>query len=152
MLKINIIAVGKIKDKSFLGLSEAYLKRLKPFASIKIEELKAESFSKNNKEKIKKIESEKIENILEKHSKENIFLLDEGGKEFASIQFSKFLDKHKEIIFVVAGSLGFSAELKNKYQKISLSQLTFPHEMARVVLLEQIYRASTILNNKEYHY
>ncbi len=152
MFNIKIITVGKIKDNNFLSLSEKYLKRIKPFASIKIEEVKADSFSKSNKEKIRQIEDKRIEKVLEKYNKENIFLLDENGKEFNSIGFAEFLDKQEEMIFVIAGSLGFSNELKKKYQKISLSQLTFPHEMARVVLLEQIYRATAIVNKKEYHY
>ena len=152
MFNIKIITVGKIKNSSLLNLSEEYLKRLKPFASLKVEEIKAESFAKNNQEKIKDFESDKIEKVLNKHNKDNVFLLDENGREFDSVGFAKFLNKSQKIIFVIAGSLGFSDKTKKKYQKVSLSQMTMPHEMARVILLEQIYRASTIINKKDYHY
>ena len=69
------------------------------------------------------------------------------------MKFSKFIASQSEIILVIGGALGWAEEIRDKYsQTISLSQLTMPHEMARVVLLEQIYRAASISNDKEYHY
>ena len=86
-----------------------------------------------------------------------LILLDEGGKEFSSGQFSQFLEKelnksYKKLIFLVGGSFGFSPELQQRANfKISLSKMTFSHQMVRLFFLEQIYRGFTILNNEPYH-
>jgi 23S rRNA (pseudouridine1915-N3)-methyltransferase len=152
MLNLKIITIGKIKQKFFAMAVDEYLKRLKPYSKLEITELKSESFSVSNKDKAKQIEGKRIEAILEKCGCQNIFLLSEDGKEYDSLEFFKFLEKNEEAIFVIGGALGFTDELKNKYQKISLSQMTMPHELARVVLLEQIYRAVAIAKGKEYHY
>lgn len=153
MFKITLVTIGKIKDKNLASLKDEYLKRLKPYAVIREEELKPESFSEGNREKVKTKEGERILFFLEKHNEAEIFLLAERGVELNSIEFSKKLAKiSKEIIFVIAGALGFSDDIINKYNKLSLSKLTFTHEMARIILLEQIYRATTIANNKNYHY
>jgi len=153
MLNIEIIAIDKIRNKNFNLAIEEYLKRLKPYATIKITELKPEAFDSNNHEKIKKIEGEKILKILEKYPKENIWLLHERGDEIDSIKFSKQVENNGErIFFVIGGALGFSPEILKKYQQISLSRMTMPHELARLVLIEQLYRATTILKGKNYHY
>jgi 23S rRNA (pseudouridine1915-N3)-methyltransferase len=155
MLKLKIITIGSIKEKAYNNLIEEYLKRLKPYAKIEILELKAESFKReSDKEKAKKIEGERILKSIEKCGDARIFLLEEGGREFNSLEFADFLDKDtREIIFIIAGTLGFSLEVKEKIKtSISLSKLTFPHEMAKVILLEQIYRGVTINKNKKYHY
>ncbi len=153
MFKITIISVGKIKDKNLANLKDEYLKRLKPYAVIREEEVRPESFNESTKEKAKIKEGERLLSFLEKHDKAEVFLLAEAGIELDSIEFSKKLAKiSTEIVFVIAGALGFSDEVFSKYNKISLSKMTFPHEMARVILLEQIYRATTIVNNKNYHY
>jgi len=157
MLKITILAVGKIKNENFKKAFEEYLKRLSPYASLKVDELDPEPFYDNSdKEKIKEKEGKKIAKYLEKFKQSKIFILDEKGKEFNSTNFSEFLFKNEldEIVFVIAGTLGFSEEIfgyKNVI-KISLSQMTFPHELARVILAEQIYRAIAINKNKSYHY
>jgi len=152
MFNLKIIAIDKIKKAFFEQAVQEYIKRLRPYAKLEIIELKPESFSQSSKERAKQIEGEKIEKTLEKINSQNVFLLSENGKEYDSLQFSKFLEKNEEVVLVVGGALGFSDEFKNKYQKISLSQMTMPHELARVVLLEQIYRAVTIAKGKEYHY
>lgn len=151
MLNITIITIGKIKDKFLSGLAAEYIKRISPYARLSITELKAESFTSTNKEKAKTLEAERIETVLTKKTGTKVYLLSEDGKLSSSYDFAKQLNQ-EEIILVIAGSLGFTKDLSNKYPKISLSSLTFTHEMARVILLEQIYRATTILNNKEYHY
>lgn len=151
MLNITIITIGKIKDKFLSGLATEYIKRISPYARLSITELKAESFTSTNKEKAKTLEAERIETVLTKKTGTKVYLLSEDGKLSSSYDFAKQLNQ-EEIILVIAGSLGFTKDLSNKYPKISLSSLTFTHEMARVILLEQIYRATTILNNKEYHY
>ena len=152
MLNITIIAVGKIKEAFLNEVALSYIKRIKPYGRLKIEEVKAEAFSVAYKDKTKKIEGEKIQSILDRKSEAQIYLMAEHGTLFNSQEFAVKLNSTQEIVLVIAGSLGFAQELENKYPKISLSPLTFPHELARVVLLEQIYRAATIINKKEYHY
>lgn len=153
MLDILIITIGKLKTSYWREAEFEYLKRLKPYINLEIKELAFSSFAKHNKEKAKTEEAEKIEkaiNLVEGQ----VFLLSEEGKLFDSVSFSQKIYQlsHQKIVFVIAGSLGFSLELKKKYFQISLSPLTFTHEMARVILLEQIYRAASIEKGKEYHY
>ena len=92
--------------------------------------------------------------FLKKHSNAEIIILDEKGKEFSSEKFAKFLDSiDRHIIFIVGGALGFDDEIKKQpFLRLSLSQMTYPHELARVILTEQIFRAIAILKNKDYHY
>ena len=153
MLDITLLAIGKIKDKSYSVLMTEYLKRLKPYVRLKIIELEAVSFSPNMREKAKRLEGERIENFLSKY-KENalVYLLAERGDMFNSIELANWLNKKSPLIFVLGGALGFSDSLYENYLSLSLSPLTFPHELARVVFLEQIYRATTILQKKSYHY
>lgn len=153
MIDLIIITVGKIKEDYWLQAQNEYLKRLNPYVRFKFEEIKITSFSKNQKEKVIKEESLKISNYLEKFDKEQIFLLSEQGKLFNSEQFAnKITIINQPVVFVVGGSLGFDDSLKNKYNCLSLSPLTFPHEMARIILLEQIYRAISIKKGRDYHY
>ena len=151
MLNITLITVGKIKEAYLNEAALEYFKRIKPYGRLNLEELKAESFASVTKEKAKKIEAERIQTVLDRKGNAEIYLLSEHGTQFDSPDFAAKI-KDKELVLVIAGSLGFAKELEVKYPKISLSPLTFPHELARVVLLEQIYRAATIINNKEYHY
>ena len=153
MLDIVLVAIGKIKSEYLdIGYKE-YQKRLGPFVRLQIKEIKAEPFNISNKEKVKKIEEQKILKALEGMN-EHVYLLSEHGKKFDSISFSNKLNEFdgKKIVFVIAGSLGFSDEMIKKYSCLSLSPLTFTHEMARVILLEQIYRAVCIERGKDYHY
>ncbi len=153
MLKITIIAVGKIKEKFWQEAIQEYSKRLKPYAVLDFVEVKPESFSSQNKKSAQVKENQHLINILAKYKQENIYLLAEKGKEFNSSDFSKFIENKSELILVIGGALGWAEEIRQKYpQAISLSRLTMPHEMARVVLLEQIYRGLSIINGKEYHY
>lgn len=154
MIQATILAIGGIKDAPLRELAEEYLKRLAPYAKVEIQELKAEAFGADDEEKAKKKEGERILNFLEKKSDVKIFLLTESGKLKNSKEFAGFLGAESgQIIFVIAGALGFSDEvLKKPFVRLSLSPMTFTHEMARVILLEQIYRAATILKGKKYHY
>lgn len=151
MLNITLVTIGKIREAYLNEAALEYIKRIKPYGRLVIEELKAESFSNTTKDKAKKIEGERIQAFLDRKNGAEVCLLAEHGTLFNSLDFAAKI-KDKELVLVIAGSLGFNKELENKYSKISLSPLTFPHELARVVLLEQIYRATTIINNKEYHY
>ncbi len=156
MLDITIIAVGKLKEKYFQTAFAEYEKRLRPYARLKVVGLPSAPFSKSTKAQAKRFEGETIEKYLVKAEKENnpavVYLLAERGKIFSSPDFASWLVKKQPLILIVGGALGFSDELYEKYPQISLSPLTFPHELARVVLIEQIYRAATILSNKEYNY
>ncbi len=156
MLDITILAIGKIKEKNYRELTEEYLKRLSPNAIVKIEELKSEPFYEGTViEKVKDAESEKLIAFLEKCRFDNIFILDERGREYTSEEFS---DKLQQIVgktvFVIGGALGMNEKLLNYTgaERMALSKMTFLHEMTRVILLEQIYRAVAIMRNKRYHY
>ena len=154
MLDVKIIAVGKVKNKNFGAAIVEYLKRIKPYARIELVEVKPEAFGSQNKEVAKKTEGERLLKSLASEAAGMVYLLQEQGKEFNSEKFARFLEKqNSRVVLVIAGALGFSDEIKNKYpNSISLSQMTIPHELARVVLLEQLYRAATIIQGKEYHY
>lgn len=153
MLKISIIAVGKVKEKFWQAAIQEYLKRLKPYAKLEVIEVLAEAFSSQNKKNSQSKENGRLMKILEKYNKSDVYLLAEYGQEFTSLGFADFLKNKKEIILVLGGALGWAEEIKKEYpQSISLSQLTMPHELVRVVLLEQIYRAASIINKKDYHY
>ncbi|HZJ40755.1 MAG TPA: 23S rRNA (pseudouridine(1915)-N(3))-methyltransferase RlmH [Candidatus Saccharimonadales bacterium] len=153
MMNVIIVTYGKIKQENLRALELEYLKRLKPYARVRIEELKAESFSKSGQEATKRVEGERLQNYLSTYKSGNIFLLAEKGEEFDSVEFSKKVSSFSApLILVIGGALGYSQKIFQMYKKISLSKLTFPHELARVVLLEQLYRATTIDNQKTYHY
>lgn len=155
MLNITIAAVGKTRSWTKEAEDE-YVKRLKPYAKLKMVELEAESFRDDagSKTKAKKKEGERILAHLLRYPEADVILLRESGKQFSSADFAEFLTtQNRYFIFIIAGALGFSEDITKKYPKsLSLSLMTFPHEMARVVLLEQIYRAATILQKKTYHY
>lgn len=153
MLKITLVAIGKVKEKFWQTAIQEYLKRLKPYVKLEMVEVSAEPFSSQNKKTAQTKENERVLKILKKYNKSDVYLLAEYGQEFTSLECADFLKNKKEIVLVLGGALGWAEEIKQRYpQTISLSQLTMPHEMARVMLLEQIYRSATILNSKDYHY
>jgi 23S rRNA (pseudouridine1915-N3)-methyltransferase len=152
MLDIVIIAVGRLKEDFWQAAAAEYLKRLKPYARCRIEEIKAEALD-NTFVKAKRLEAERLQAAIAKHSAASVYLLAEQGTLYDSVQFSQVLSQtNREIVLVIAGTAGFSQEIFKNYPKLSLSALTFPHELARVILLEQLYRATTIINKKDYHY
>jgi 23S rRNA (pseudouridine1915-N3)-methyltransferase len=153
MLEIIIIAIGKIKNEYFSGAIGEYLTRLKPYAAVKILELSPEPFTESNRDKAKKAEGERILSALEKYAGEAVLLLHERGREIDSVKLSeKLAATNGKTVFVIAGALGFDEQVLTKYNQLSLSKMTFPHELARLILLEQIYRATTIIKGKTYHY
>ncbi|MDD3498401.1 MAG: 23S rRNA (pseudouridine(1915)-N(3))-methyltransferase RlmH [Candidatus Moranbacteria bacterium] len=157
MFKITIIAIGSVKTDYFRKGIEEYLKRLSPYAKVAVEEIRPEPFfDSSDHNKIKKSEGEKILRALEKYRESKIIILHEIGKEFESKEFSEFLDKNSRdhIVFVIGGALGLSEDALNfpGSFRLSLSKMTLPHEMARLILAEQIYRAIVINKNKKYHY
>ena len=161
MLNIKIICIGKIKEKSLKELISEYTKRLSKYTKLDIIELDDEKIPQNASSaietQIKNIESNKIIEKLSKYPNSKIFILDLNGKEYSSEEFAYKIDETQtysnfNIIFVIGGSLGMSQELLNfSKDKICFSKMTFPHQLIRLFLLEQIYRAFKILNNETYH-
>lgn len=155
MWNITVVAVGKVKESYFRDAIEEYAKRLGPYVKLAFQELKPEPFhGEGDKLKAKKVEGERLSAFLEKRPESYVIILDERGKKYSSPTFARHLEKISQpIIFVIGGSLGIDERIVEQYKNsISLSEMTFPHEMARMVLVEQIYRAVTILKEKEYHH
>lgn len=155
MFHITIVAIGAIRSKCYTSLGSDYLKRLAPYAKIKIVELQMKPFKAGGQKVMAKTkEGERIMRFIKKQKGE-IFVLDENGKEYSSELFAKTLNSiNNHIIFVIGGALGLGDEVINypSARRISFSKMTFTHEMVRVILLEQIYRAGTILRDRAYHY
>lgn len=161
MLTIKIICVGSLKEKYLKDMESEYLKRLSKYCKLEIVELKDEklptSLNDGNSYLIKEKEGHAI---LSKINPSNsyTFVMDEHGKEFDSIEFSKKISdvtiKGISVInFVIGGSLGLSEEVKKGGNElISFSRLTFPHQMIRIFLLEQLFRAFKIQNGERYHH
>lgn len=152
MLDISIIAIGKVKEKYWQAAIGEYEKRLSPYGLVRLTELRAIPFSSQDRTAAKEKEADLIEAAIRKQPGRSAYLLAERGRELASPAFAAFLEKEQPLIFVIGGALGFPDRLYRKYPQISLGQLTFPHELARVLLYEQLYRAATILKKKDYHY
>ena len=162
MMNIKIMCVGKIKDKNLSSLILEYKKRISKYAKIDIIEVEDEKLSQNlydlDKQIIKEKESTKILDKINKLNKPYIIALDLKGKNLSSVQFSKKIDDisingFSTIVFIIGGSLGISDELLNKSnEKICFSPLTFPHQLIRLFLCEQIFRAFKIINNETYHH
>ena len=158
-MEINIISVGKIKEDYFKKAIEEYEKRLKAYCRVNFIELKDESEGKNLSDKdIDIILDKEGKRILEKIKERSfIIVLDILGRSIDSVEFSKkindiMLDGISSIDFIIGGSLGISQEVKYKANySLSFSKFTFPHKLMKVILMEQIYRAFTIINNKTYH-
>ncbi len=155
MLKIKIICLGKLKEKAFVELEKEYLKRLSPFAKVKVVELSEVPYkSEDMAIKAKEKEADLVVKQLPKGSV--VILLQENGQERDSLAFSDFLERiggiGQEIVFVIGSGIGLHPSLKEHSNYIiSLSKLTFPHNFARILLEEQIYRACTIMTGKSYH-
>ena len=153
-MQIKLIVVGKSKNQELTSLIEKYVYRINFFKNFKIIEVNSSKTKKNNASEIKKFESE---NILKKiKNNDLLFLLDEKGKNYDSRDFAKFLkikfQESKTIVFVIGGAFGFSKDLYSKsVGLISLSRMTFSHQIIRLFFCEQLYRAFTILNNHPYH-
>lgn len=152
MLKVNIVCVGTIKEKFFTDAISEYSKRLSKFCKLQIVEVAEESKEQNIEKKIE-IESERLKNACRGF----IILLDRCKQEVSSEELSNMLDTLKsagtsEVSFVIGGSNGVSEEFKRQANKcVSFGKITFPHQLFRVVLLEQIYRAFTISAGLPYH-
>lgn len=151
---IKIIAIDKIKDKNLKTEIDIFLTRLNNKLKIEIIEISpAKYHTYDNIELAKIFEANKILSYVNPDS--FVFVLDEQGKQFSSIDFSKQIESilnHKHIIFIIGGAYGLSQDIKKRADTlISFSKMTFTHEMIRLFLTEQLYRAYTINNNIKYH-
>lgn len=149
---IKIITVGSIKEKYLKDAIAEYTKRLKKYVNIEIIELKDEGLVEPNKAVL--IEGEKIKKHIS--SKEYIITLEINGQELTSVEFSNKIEKimleNSNITFIIGGSYGLSQDITSLAKMhLSFSKMTFPHQLFRVILLEQIYRAFKIKNNESYH-
>lgn len=155
MFKVTVIALGKFKEAAFKDLEREYLKRLGPFAKVSVVELPEEPYGKNaDLERLREKEAQAIQKHLPKDGM--VILLEEKGQLRSSQDFAKFVERvtslGKELVFVIGSGIGLAASLKeHSNYSVSLSPLTFPHNFARVLLLEQLYRACTITAGKDYH-
>ena len=153
-MEIKLIVVGKTKSSELVRLINEYVKRINFYKKFKIIVVNSLKSKKNSEKEIKKIEGENVLKSVKKN--ELIFLLDENGKSFNSRKFADFLSNkfktNKSIVFVAGGAHGFSNEIKQRANEIiSLSEMTFSHQIIRLFFTEQVYRALTILNNHPYH-
>tara|TARA_B110000114_G_scaffold112924_1_gene118499 strand:+ start:374 stop:847 length:474 start_codon:yes stop_codon:yes gene_type:complete len=156
-MEIQLICIGKTDDPDLQKLISNYENRLKHYIKFTLHVIPDIKDAKNlSKEQQKTKEGELIENQI--RISDVVVLLDENGKEFSSVGFSEYLNKKmssgcKRLIFIIGGPYGFSKTLHQKYKaKISLSQMTFSHQMIRLFFVEQLYRANTILKNEPYHH
>ncbi len=137
--KIRIVAVGKVKEGYLLeGIGE-YAKRLAPFCKLELIELKDEGLAKEAKR-------------LERYLGAGTFILDVGGKHLSSEEFAQFVKKQEGMLtLIIGGADGIDESIKRRAPAISLSKMTFTHEMCRLFLMEQVYRAYMINGNRPYH-
>ena len=142
-MKINIIAVGKLQN-DFKVLFDSYAKKLNFWADLNMVELK--EVNHDNIEVQREKETDLILNAIPKNSK--VFLCSLKGKQYSSEEFSSFFDEDN-LTFVIGGSHG--VDETKFHNKINFSKMTFPHQMFRVMLIEQIYRGLAIKNNSKYH-
>lgn len=149
---IRIICVGRIKEKYLSDAILEYSKRIKKYTNLEIIELNDSSIDNS------KLALEQEAVLINRHIKDKDFVitLEIEGNELSSIEFSKKIDQiqilNSNIVFVIGGSYGIDQQIKNRANyKISFSRMTFPHQLFRVILLEQIFRAYKILNNEKYH-
>ena len=158
MNQIRIVAVGKLKEAYFSQAQAEYLKRLKIYGKLELVEVEdlpgAEKPSPGQIESVLKQEAALIKNYIS--PKDYLITLDRQGKELSSLEFADFLNQRavygEPLVFVIGGSYGLAEELvKLAKLNLSFSKLTFPHQLFRILLLEQIYRAVKINRGEKYH-
>ena len=158
-MKISILCVGSIKEKFYRDAILEYSKRLSRYCKLEIIEVPDEKTPDNASAKDEEIILKKEALKLEKKLPENAYIIGLAieGKKYDSVGFSENIDRllvsgEGHLVFIIGGSLGIDKELKKKCNALmSFSDMTFPHQLMRVILLEQIYRAFRISNNEPYH-
>ena len=160
MLNIQIICIGKLKENYLKDAIDEYSKRLQKYCNLTITELADEKLpNKLNDSIIQEIKNKECNKLLQNIKKDSyIFSLDLKGKQFSSEDFSKkiediALNENSHITFIIGGTLGLTDEvLAASNEKICFSKMTFPHQLIRVFLLEQLFRAFKISKNETYHW
>ena len=159
MFSITIICIGKLKDKFFEDASAEYLKRLSGYANVKIIEIKAETLqSEPNDSQISAVLEKEAEAIIKKIPSDSVVIpMCIEGKQLSSEDLADYFDNKlisgkSSFCFIIGGSYGLHDKVKNYGAlKLSMSKMTFPHRLARIMLLEQIYRACKINAGENYH-
>jgi 23S rRNA (pseudouridine1915-N3)-methyltransferase len=156
-MKIILLSVGKTDDPLFSQITEEYRKRIGYYMPFEMQIIPDIRNAKNLSEKEqKKQEGEKLLKWLQ--PADLVVLLDDKGKQYSSVEFAGYVEKKsisgaKRLVFVVGGAYGFSQEVRERANEmVSLSKMTFTHQMVRLVFAEQLYRAMTILHNEPYHH
>lgn len=156
-MKVNLLLVGKTVNKHFVELIEDYASRVKHYIGFEINIIPELKNTKNlSIDQQKQQEGELI--LRQLLPSDSVVLLDEHGKELGSLDFSKYLEQkmqttNKRLVFVVGGPYGFSPDVYNRANdKLSLSRMTFSHQMVRLIFVEQLYRAMTIMRGEPYHH
>ena len=155
MIKITILTLGKLKEKYLIEFAKKYIKLLNHYCKLEFIEIDSIKI-KDDVNKILAIEEKKILKFIENRNN-YIIVLDEIGKEFTSIEFSKKMEKiinyeNKPLLFIIGSPYGLTKKIKDKANlKLALSKLTFTHDMSRIFLLEQIYRNFKIMKKESYH-
>lgn len=156
-MKIELAVIGKTSIGYLKQGIDEYIKRLKHYVPFEIKYIDDIKNTKNiSEDQQKRTEGAKILSLLDKS--DFVVLLDEHGKEYTSMQYSSYIQKRmlsgsKKVVFVIGGPYGFSQEVHDRANdKISFSKMTFNHEMIRLIFMEQLYRAYTIINHEPYHH
>jgi 23S rRNA (pseudouridine1915-N3)-methyltransferase len=156
-MRIGLILVGKTVNKHFVELIDDYAGRVKHYVGFDITVIPELKNTKNlSTDQQKQLEGELI--LKQLQGGDHVVLLDEHGKEFRSVEFSKWVEQkmqtvNKRLVFIIGGPYGFSPEVYAKAnEKISLSKMTFSHQMVRLIFVEQLYRAMTIMRGEPYHH
>ncbi len=156
-MKIKIIEIGKTQKKELQEMIDEYIKRVNHYCSVEIVTLNLK-VKGHDMESMREHEGKLLLDYFDGMNQTHLFLLDEKGNEYSSIDFAGFIKKQtlsgkKEIAFVIGGAYGFSDQVKNYVKnKIAISKMTFTHQMVRLLFVEQLYRVFTILANEKYHH
>jgi 23S rRNA (pseudouridine1915-N3)-methyltransferase len=156
-MKIKILFIGKENLEELQAASQGYFTKINSYNNFEMEAIPYLKSTKSLSIEIQKKQEGEL--FLKKITPQDIVvLLDECGKEFSSVQFSQFIQQRlnsgcKNVLFLIGGAYGFSEELfQRAHFSISMSKMTFPHKLARLLFMEQLYRAFTILKGEPYHH
>jgi 23S rRNA (pseudouridine1915-N3)-methyltransferase len=156
-MKIALLQTGKTTDSNIADLADLYTNRIKKYTAFEI--LTVQDIKNTKNMPVQEHQAKEAGKILQFISDDDfVILLDERGKELRTIEFSAYLEKvfflpKKRIMFIIGGAWGFSAEIYKRADfKISLSKMTFPHQLVRLLFLEQLYRVFTIMKGEPYHH
>lgn len=156
-MNITCLAIGKTKESAYVSFHQHYLQKLKHYCQINYLEIPShKNANKLNTEQLKEEEGKIILSIIP--DKAHVILLDETGKNYHSKEFAEDLKKKSlnattELYFIIGGAYGFSSSVYHRAQeKMALSKMTFTHQMVRLIFLEQLYRAFSIIKGEKYHH